>query len=301
VAGKWQQAAVKTFWLNLEQELESLYHDLNKGNYFHGPYHHFIVSDTKQRDVYVATVRDKVVHRIVAEYLAGKYGPHFYRHSYAAQRGKGITAARAYAFRTIDRLYGHSQVWIGKLDVQKYFSNVNHEILMKLLSRRVNNRKILDVCHKIIGSFGQDGRGLPLGNLTSQWFANVYLHELDRYAKHVLKIPYYLRYNDDMIMIGIDRQKIMHWSKNLRQFAHENLRLAIPPHKIALVGLPEPADILGIVTNGHCVWTRRTTVKRAEARMDMKYRALAPELLDAASSYYGCGIDQTSSIAYLII
>lgn len=301
VPGKWQQTAVRKFWLNLEKELTLLYHDLNRGNYVHGPYHHFTVSDTKQRDVYVATVRDKVVHRIITEYLEVRYGSHFYRHSYAAQRGKGVTAARAYAITTINRLYEHSQVWIGKLDVQKYFSNVDHEILMKLLSRRVTDGKILAVCQKIIKSFGVGGIGLPLGNLTSQWFANVYLHELDWQAKHVLKIPYYLRYNDDMIIINADRRKVMEWSGVLQRFASEGLHLTIPPRKIELVGLPEPIDILGIVTNGHRIWTRLATVDRAETRMNIKYHELAPELLDAASSYYGCGINQTFSIANLMI
>lgn len=300
VTGKWRQAAVRTFWLNLEKELALLYHDLSSESYVHGPYHHFVVSDTKRRDVYVATVRDKVVHQIVAEYLEKKYRAHFYRHSYAAQRNKGITAARAYAGTTINRLYGHSQVWISKLDVQKYFSNINHEILLKLLSRRITDLKILDLCREIIESFGTNGRGLPLGNLTSQWFANIYLHELDWHAKHVLQIPYYLRYNDDMIIISADRQKVMHWSKTLQQFAEDSLRLTIPPHKIALVGLPESIDILGLVTNGHSVWTRQTTVRKAEEQMEMKYRNLAPELLDAMSSYYGCGINHVFSIANLI-
>lgn len=290
VSGKWGHAGVRAFWLNVEKELALLYHDLNAASYAHGPYHHFVVSDTKRRDVYVATVRDKVVHQILADYLQRKYRTHFFLHSFSAQRGKGLSAARNYALSSIRRLYAHRQVWVAKLDVQKYFSNINHNFLMKFLARRVTDPKIFALCRIIIESFGENGIGLPLGNLTSQWFANIYLHELDWYAKHIVKIPYYLRYNDDVILIGTDRQKIMHWSKILQKFAFQNLRLTIPASKISIAGLPESVDILGFVANGHRVWVRYATVQRAQKNINTKCQILKPELLDTVSSYFGTGV-----------
>lgn len=295
VGGKWRRPAVQRFWLNLEKELRLLYHELNNGRYRHGQYHHFVVNDPKRRDVYVATVRDKVVHQILAQFLEKKFGPSFYYHSYAARVGKGIDVARNYVFKIIRKIGGHHQVFVGKLDVQKYFSNINHQILFKLLERRISDVRILELCQKIIEGFGENGRSLPLGNLTSQWFANIYLHEADYYAKHILNIPYYLRYNDDMIIIDRDAVKIKSWSDSLQKFCHDNLALTIPSCKITLTGLPQSVDILGLVTNGLRIWSRLATVRRARAHLAVKFTTLEPELLDTLSSYNGCGIVQIFS------
>lgn len=128
---------------------------------------------------------------------------------------------------------------------------------------------------------------------------NVYLHELDWYAKHVLHIPYYLRYNDDMIIIATDRQKVVEWSSAIQQFVARHLRLTIPPHKVSCTGLPQAVDILGFVTNGERVWIRRRTAQRAQEQMAMKYHALATEFLDTVSSYYGSGIPHSFPILTL--
>lgn len=124
----------------------------------------------------------------------------------------------------------------------------------------------------------------------SQWFANIYLHEVDWYAKQVLKIPYYLRYNDDILIIGTDPRMIAEWSRSIQWFACDQLRLTIPSRKVALLGLPQPIDILGLVTNGDRVWVRPHTVRRARERMTRAYSRLASECLDTLSSYYGCGV-----------
>ena len=300
VRGKWRQRAVVEFWQEQEKELALLYHDLNAGSYQHGPYHRFTVEESKRREVSVARVRDRVVHQMVATYLERKFAKHFYRQSYCAQRGKGVSGARMYALRLIRQLSGRHQVWVGKLDVEQYFSNIDHAILLKLLARRINDAKIMALCQEIIGSFGNGGRALPLGNLTSQWFANVYLHEVDWYVKHTLKIPYYLRYNDDMILIDTNRQNVADWINALRQFVADRLRLTIPQRKVSLIGLPQAVDILGLATNGQRMWVRGATVERAHAHSRMKASALAPELLDTLSSYCGCGINQPFSVTDLI-
>lgn len=288
--GKWRQKAAREFWLRLEANLDELYRELAAESYLHGPYAHFTVNDAKRRDIYVARVRDRVAHQLLASHLEKLYQSHFIAHSYAAQRGKGVAAARAYAFGVIRKLQNQGNVWLAKLDVEKYFANINHAILLELLARRVSDNEILILCREIIKSFGENGKGIPLGNLTSQWFANIYLHELDWYAKHALGIRDYMRYNDDIILVGIDEEGLRAWVSAIVKRVSLYLKLTIPSHKVQIVRLREAVDILGFCTDGYRAWARPATVRRAKAALAQKRLRQAPELLETMCSYYGHGI-----------
>ncbi len=288
--GKLRQRAVCRFWLNAEQDIRQLYHEILEDRYSHGLYIHFAVCDTKRRDIYVASVRDRIVHQLLAFYFEALFVSRFHSHSYAAQKGKGVSAARDHVLALIHCLQHKGEVWIGKMDVEKYFASVNHKILLHLLARRIKDEKILHLCKIVIKSFGDGGRGLPLGNLTSQWFANIYLHELDFYAAHTLGIRYYMRYNDDIMVISNNGQETERWVETLVGFAAERLQLQIPKSKISIVKLPHPIDILGLRTDGCRRWIRPATARRAKQKLAEKYTALAPELLDSMSSYYGLGL-----------
>lgn len=285
VKGKWRQKAVREFWLHLEANLDKLYHELEEGAYSHGPYYHFVAQDTKRRDIYVAAVRDRIVHQLVADYLEKIYAPRFYTYSCAAQKGKGLALARKYILTTIKSLQNHHQVWIAKLDVKKYFASVNHHSLLEFLRRRIKNQQVLWLCRQIIEGFGNNGRGLPLGNLTSQWFANIYLHELDWQAKQVWRVKYYARYNDDVIIIETSRQKLEQYVKLIRQFVSQKLLLEIPESKTQIVCLPQVVDILGLCTNGNDAWLRPVTKKRIAKRLIEKQAELSVDLLDSLCAY----------------
>ncbi|MDP1709851.1 MAG: reverse transcriptase domain-containing protein [Candidatus Komeilibacteria bacterium] len=116
----------------------------------------------------VADVRDRLVHQLLSGYLNDLYEPRFYFHSYASRCDKGLNLAVKYFLFNYHRLSRSGRVWAAKLDVKKYFSNVRHDILLALLRRHINNRQILHLLSEVVGSFGDNGRGLPLGNLTSQ-------------------------------------------------------------------------------------------------------------------------------------
>lgn len=287
--GKWRQRSVQKFWLHLEYELAQLYHDLAYGTYRHGSYTRFILHDTKRREISVASVRDRVVHQILANYLERRFSPHFIAHSYAAQKGKGVTAARAYVMGGVQKLLPRDTVYIVKLDVQKYFANIDHQILLELLARRIKDQKILALCAKVIHNFGEN-RGVPLGNLASQWFANIYLHELDWLAKQKLHIKYYMRYTDDIIILDTDRARINMLVHKIVEFVKERLRLTIPEHKIRCVHLPNKnIDVLGLCTNGINTKFRRETVQKAERNLRQAVRRSSETLFDTLCSYYGNG------------
>lgn len=256
--------------MHLEINLDKLYHELAEGAYTHGPYYHFVAQDTKRRDIYVAAVRDRVAHQLVADYLEEIYTQRFYMYSCAAQKGKGLALARKYVLKIIKQLQNHNGVWIAKLDVKKYFAHINHDLLLEFLQRRIKNQHILWLCRQIIKSFGRGGRGLPLGNLTSQWFANIYLHELDWQAKHIWRIRYYARYNDDVIVIGTEYEQLARYVELIRQFVSQNLLLEIPENKTQIVCLPQAVDILGLCANGDAVWLRPITKKRIERNLIKK-------------------------------
>ena len=283
---------MRKFWLHLEEGLALLYHDLTHSTYTHGSYYHFIRYDQKRRDIYVAAVRDRVVHQVLADYLEMRYLRHFFSNSFASQQGKGVHAARQYVLGTIRRLLNH-RVWIAKLDVEKYFANVDHAILMRLLARRIRDPRILDLCKRVIDSFSIAGRGIPLGNLTSQWFANVYLHELDWHAKQILGIKYYMRYNDDIIVVSSDEVRVREWSNAIVQYAGRDLKLPIPPRKQEIISLPSDSiDVLGVCTDGRRYWIREVTRRKSESMLLRSYDLQAGTLLDTMCSYYGNGITE---------
>lgn len=288
-SGKWRTPSVREFWLALEANLRELYTQLIAGKYRHGSYYHFLVSDPKRRDIFVPTVRDRIVHQLLSSLLEQIYAPLFFRHSYAAQREKGMHAARTYALKIIRSLYGHGHVFIGKLDVKKYFANINHKILLSCLRRIIPDERIVTLFREVLNSFGK-GSGVPLGNLTSQWFGNIYLHELDHYIKHTLHIRYYLRYNDDLIIFSQEIERVRAWIGAIRDFAGQKLLLSMPEKKISVVHLPDTIDILGLRTDGHRTWLRPTSIKRAERTIERSVRNNDPALYDQLCSYAGMGI-----------
>lgn len=259
--------------------------------YAHQPYEQFVIKDTKPRRISVASVRDRVVHHYVSRHLSCLYQKQFYPHSYASQAGKGTTAARAYVFKIIETFKKSGDpIWIAKMDVRRYFENIDHVILLSILSRTVTDQRIFWLCERIVKSFGSGGKGLPLGNLTSQWFGNIYLTELDWYVKRELKAKWYMRYNDDMLVVCHDREEAMSIVKKICAFVQERLHLEIPDDKIAVVKLPNPIDILGVVTDGSRQWIRKATRMRAERRLRRRMRSLHPQLLDSQCSYASIGV-----------
>ncbi len=185
-------------------------------------------------------------------------------------------------------------VWFAKLDVRHYFSSIDQEILLRILSRRVTDPQLFELCRRVITSFGVDGRGLPLGNLTSQWFANIYLHELDWFVKHELRVQNYMRYNDDIIVLVRSETAAREIAYSIQRFVFEKLQLMIPENKITIDCVVHGLDVLGLNTNGNQVWLRRTTVNRARTRLIKQWSNNEPTLLDAACSYAALAQDMVS-------
>ncbi|MBI4215535.1 MAG: group II intron reverse transcriptase domain-containing protein [Parcubacteria group bacterium] len=217
--GKRKTKEIENFQYYLEKNLWRLHADLNKGKYVHGPYRHFTVSDSKRRDIAVADIPDRVVHRLLYEYLVDIYDKIFIFDAWSCRKDKGLVGAIDRTEKFF-RKYAKSFVW--RADITKFFDNIRQESLLAIIARRVKDEKAIWLIKQVIGSYNADGQcarekdrkitcGIPIGNLTSQIFANIYLNEFDRFVKHILKPQFYLRYGDDFIIItsfGTEAEKI---------------------------------------------------------------------------------------------
>ena len=196
--GKRKRLDVQSFERNLEDNLFALYEKLRKKTYKHGTYEEFFVHDPKERHIHKASVADRVLHHLLYNYLSPLFDKSFIFDSYSCRLGKGTHKGvkRLEKFTKIVSKNYAKPCWVLKLDIKKFFANVDHSVLKKLLRNKILDGDILWLLDQVIDSFP---KGIPLGNLTSQVFANIYMNELDQFIKNKLKIKYYLRYADDFI------------------------------------------------------------------------------------------------------
>lgn len=164
-----------------------------------------------------------------------------------------------------------SNCWALKCDIKKFFASVDHEILLQLLERKIQNKDIIWLLKQIIDSFyTQSGEGIPLGDLTSQVFANIYLNELDQFIKHKLKVKYYLRYADDFVFIVNDKESLTQYVDKLKQFLSDELKLDIHPKKIKSRRLDNGIDFLGYIVLPHYILPRTKTRRRMFKKLSEK-------------------------------
>lgn len=278
-SGKRERGDVIAFERNLEKELFKLSEDLSAGTYAHGNYQRFFVRDPKFRAIHKASVRDRVIHQALYNVLYPLFNRKFFFDSYSSRLGKGTQAAIRRLWQFLGKASKNftTEVYIFHGDVDNFFGSVDHNILFEFLSREIKDRQYLNLCKQIIishnGKFvkgsGDDnaeiGKGIPLGNLTSQVFANIYLHELDYFVKQTLKVPYYARYNDDFFIVSANKDFLKEVSIIIQGFLRSRLKLIVPDDKAITKSLSSGVDILGAVAFPHGLVPRRRLGKAAIA------------------------------------
>jgi retron-type reverse transcriptase len=264
--GKKSRADVAEFALNLYSNLATLHDDLLNGTYVHSGYQHFKVTDPKERDIHKASVRDRVVHHLLYVALYPHFDHYFIYDSYSCRNDKGMHRAlkrfTQFSYKTSQR--GTRSVWILKCDIRKCFASVDHRILLVLLKRHIPDASVYALIESIVNSFsnGADGKGIPLGNLTSQLFVNVYLHELDVYIKRVLGVRRYIRYADDFVLISSRKADLENWRTLIGVFLETKLKMSLHPNKIFIRTLSSGLDFLGWVHFSDHKVPRSSTVRR---------------------------------------
>jgi len=285
---------------NLEYNLGRLSYALCSGEYRHGGYHTFIVHDSKKRTIRAAAFTDRIVHHMVCAHIESLFEKRFIFDSYVCRIDKGTHRAirRAKKF-----LYGSSNGYIrpayyAKLDISKYFQNIDHKILFSLVCRVVRDEGMRIIIKNIIDSHHdaiQNGRakGIPIGNLTSQLFGNIYLNELDHYVKERLYCRYYVRYMDDILICCVDKEVCACVCAHIESFVRETLLLSVHPSKKIIAPVSSGVSFLGYVLYSHTTRLRTSTIQRAHKRIIQNYalwRSGDISLLhirDQRASWYG--------------
>lgn len=285
VRGKRKKHDVQVFQLDLMYHILALHEELKAGTYRHGGYHAFKISDPKPRDIHKASVRDRLVHHAVYRVLYPFYDRTFIADSYSCRKEKGTHKAidRLQAFVWKVTRNNTRAAWVLKCDVRKFFANIDHDILMRLLRVRIADGRIVSLLQEIVGSFSSaDGKGLPLGNLTSQLLVNIYMNEFDQFAKHKLKARHYIRYADDFVFLSDDRDWLVRALLRVGQFLKDELGLVLHPGKISNGTTAAGVDFLGWVHFPDHRVLRTSTKRRA-----MKSMVASAGTKEVVQSYLG--------------
>lgn len=280
--GKRYRAEVLGFTARLEDNLFAIQQGMMDGSYELGPYRKLWVYVPKKRLVMALAYPDRIVQWSLYQYLNPVYDKLFIEDSYACRVGKGSHKAAKrlqYWMRQVDRKPGPGWYCL-KLDISKYFYRVNHEKLLSILERRIKDPDMMAFIRGVVNStaepFGlprgrspQDTQpeewlydvGMPIGNLTSQLFANIYLNELDQYCKHVLKIHFYIRYMDDVIILAQDKETLQRWKAAIETFLQNELALDLND-KTSIRPIRQGVEFVGVRIWATHMKLRKSTVRR---------------------------------------
>ncbi|MEO5379137.1 MAG: reverse transcriptase/maturase family protein [Magnetococcus sp. DMHC-6] len=241
--GKKDKARIADFYFNLERELLILQKELISGQYHPRSYHVFEVTDPKRREIAAADFRDRVVHHAIINVLEPLFERRLIFDTYACRVGKGTHAAIQRA-----QLFARQWPFFLKCDIRKYFKNVDHAILKTILACIIKDQQTLElltcvIAHPVPGH--PSGKGIPIGNLTSQHFANLYLGEMDHFVKERLRVTGYLRYMDDFLFFAPTRSFLHEIHFEIRQFLHDRLSLLLKERATILAPVNDGIPFLG--------------------------------------------------------
>ena len=231
------------FYLRLEPEVLALEEELRSGQYRPAPFHTFTISEPKQRCISASAFRDRVVHHAICRIIEPLLDRGMIADSYACRIGKGAHAAVQRAQHFARRL-----PYFLQCDISKYFESIDHDVLKQILARKFKDARLLELLSLIIDHpvpGYAPGAGLPIGALTSQLFANLYLSELDHVLKDRLQIQGYLRYMDDFLVFGQQKASLRAWLTVIRQVVTEQLRLTLKAHALRLAPVAQGIPFLG--------------------------------------------------------
>jgi len=282
------------FELNLEENLIDLQEQLVNRSYRPGRSILFAAKKPKLREIFAADFKDRVVHHILVRELEKIWEPRFIYDSYACRKGRGIHGAAKRTQKFIRQVSsnGSRRAYYIKLDIRSFFNTLNKDILFEIISKKLKDSKLLWLteiilyqdCTKNYLSRDREGllkkvpahkslffqapnTGLPVGNLTSQFFANVYLDRLDQYIKRELKCRQYLRYADDFVLLSASQEQLKEWMAKIEEFIKSRLSLELNSRKIGPASISNGIDFLGYVIHHNHILVRRRVINNLKERL----------------------------------
>jgi len=253
------------FEKDLKQNLLTLQSELLFHIYTPQPLQEFIIRDPKTRTIHRSDFRDRIIHHALCNIIEPLFEKSFIYDSYANRKGKGTLKA-IQRFQTFSRKVSYNNTtksFVLKADIKKYFENVDCSILLLLLQRKISDQRVLWLVTRILNNYHtkQKGVGMPLGNLTSQFFANVYLHELDHFVKQHLKAQYYIRYVDDFVIMDKSSKILEKYKSQLDYFLQSHLALELHPSKSKIIPLRTGVEFLGLRIFPHHLLLKQKNVR----------------------------------------
>jgi RNA-directed DNA polymerase len=270
--GKTKKDYIREFEQDTLGNLLRLSEELKNQTYKPKPLVNFIVKDPKTRKISKSAFRDRIVHHAIVRVIEPVFDKTFIYDSCANRIGKG----NLFALNRFDKFKrevtkNKSRIaFCLKADITHYFEEVNHEILLNIIKRKIKDEKVIWLIEQIInntsnsfgGQFTFGKKGMPLGNLTSQFFANVYLNELDYFVKHKLEARYYIRYVDDFVILHNSREKLEKWKLEIERFLRERIKLELHPQKSKIIPLSRGIDFVGFRNFYHYKLLRKRNIRK---------------------------------------
>jgi len=249
--GKTKKPYVIEFEKDLIGNLLKLSDELKNQTYKPKPLVNFVIKDPKTRKISKSAFKDRVVHHALIRIIEPIFDKGFIYDSCANRIGKGNLFAikRFELFKREVTCNLKLEAFCLEADIKHYFQEVNHKILMEIIRRKITDGKVIWLIEIILKNgvdrLGEAGRGMPLGNLTSQFFANVYLNEFDYFVKHKLRAKYYIRYVDDFVILHSSKEQLERWKIEIDEFLKDKLGLELHLEKSKISSLSRGIDFVG--------------------------------------------------------
>lgn len=267
---------IQRFLFYKERELVNLSKEICEKTYRPRPKKPFIIFEPKQRKIFESHFRDRVVHHAICFLLNPRFERRSLPKSYACRKGYGNLKALNQLRKAIQKINDRGEkVWVLKIDIKKYFDSIPHQKLLKLILRDCDDPLTMWMVQRTIDSYhANPGCGLPIGNLTSQVFANLYLNELDWLVVQQSGFKNLFRFMDDLVILDVNKDRLENLLKKIKDYCHSELGLTVHPDKIRLVPAEKSFEFLGFKITG----TRRTIKPTNVARIKKRLRKLSKAL-----------------------
>ena len=288
--GKGYRKEIILFNLKQEEYIMWLYEKLKNGTYRHSGYTIFYVTEPKLRKIEKSIYIDRIVHRwVVDNFLEPYFVPTFVNTSYACLKKRGMHKACLDVQNTMKHLERTwKEYYILKMDVRKYFQNIDKDILYKILNKKIQDNKLLWLLKEIIYS-NEGKKGLAIGNYTSQMFANIYLNEVDQYIKNKLHCKYYYRYLDDSICMFKTKEEAKNALEKIKEFLEKNLELELN-EKTQIFKNKQGVNFCGYKINPYRLKIRDKGKRKLKKKVkELKYKIGVGELDSKEAKKYLCG------------
>lgn len=279
--GKGLRREVMEYGSNLSANTQELRARLLANDVRIGNYRYFKIYDPKERLICAAAFEERVLHHAIMNVCHPYFERTLIYDTYATRPGKGIYAALGKA-----RCAMGKYLWVAKLDFRKYFDSISHTVLKEKLRRLFKDKQLLALLERIIDSYQvSSGYGLPIGNLTSQYFANYYLSSIDHYAKEVLLIPVYLRYMDDILLFDTDKHKIKENVARIGDFSIQSCGSGVALKQSVIARTALGIAFLGYKLYPHKILLEKRSRRRLREKA-IRYQMMLDEGIWDEQDYY---------------